>query len=73
MEMAAKTSKDQWWKYGRGGTVWKSITYDPKCSRVYVGTGNGCATVFSPFSASSATRELNAVEWLRLDFFPPVT
>jgi quinohemoprotein ethanol dehydrogenase len=41
MEMAAKTWTGEWWKMGGGGTVWDSMTYDPKFNRVYLGTGNG--------------------------------
>ncbi|NKF21472.1 PQQ-dependent dehydrogenase, methanol/ethanol family [Solimonas marina] len=41
MEMAAKTWKGQWWKYGGGGTAWNAITYDPKYNRIYIGAGNG--------------------------------
>jgi quinohemoprotein ethanol dehydrogenase len=41
MEMAAKTWRGQWWKYGGGGTVWNAITYDPEFNRIYIGTGNG--------------------------------
>ncbi|MGH8596064.1 MAG: PQQ-binding-like beta-propeller repeat protein, partial [Gammaproteobacteria bacterium] len=41
MEMAAKTWTGEWWKYGGGGTVWDSMTYDPKYNRLYLGTGNG--------------------------------
>jgi quinohemoprotein ethanol dehydrogenase len=41
MEMAAKTWKGEWWKYGGGGTAWNAMTYDPEFNRVYIGTGNG--------------------------------
>ncbi len=41
MKMAAQTWKGEWWKYGGGGTVWHSITYDAKYRRIYLGTGNG--------------------------------
>ena len=41
MEMAAKTWKGQWWKFGGGGTAWNAMTYDPDYNRVYIGTGNG--------------------------------
>jgi len=41
MEMAAKTWKGQWWKFGGGGTAWNALTYDPDYNRVYIGTGNG--------------------------------
>ncbi|MEZ5693689.1 MAG: PQQ-dependent dehydrogenase, methanol/ethanol family [Altererythrobacter sp.] len=40
MEKAAKTWGGEWWKMGGGGTVWDSITYDPKSGLVYFGTGN---------------------------------
>lgn len=41
MEMAAKTWKGEWWKYGGGGTAWNAMTYDPKYDTIYIGTGNG--------------------------------
>lgn len=41
MEMAAKTWKGEWWKYGGGGSVWHAMAYDAKYDRVYLGTGNG--------------------------------
>ena len=41
MDMAAKTWTGQWWKYGGGGSVWNSMTYDPQFNRIYLGTGNG--------------------------------
>src|SRR5688572_27659861 len=41
MEMAAKTWTGEWWKYGGGGTVWNTMTYDPEFNRLYLGTGNG--------------------------------
>jgi quinohemoprotein ethanol dehydrogenase len=40
MEAAAKTWSGKWWKLGGGGTVWDSITYDPKLNLVFFGTGN---------------------------------
>ncbi len=41
MEMAAKTWKGEWWKYGGGGTVWDGMAYDPDLDLLYIGTGNG--------------------------------
>lgn len=41
MEMAAKTWTGEWWKYGGGGTVWNTMTYDKEFNLVYIGTGNG--------------------------------
>ena len=41
MEMAAKTWYGEWWKFGGGGTVWNSMTYDPDFNVFYLGTGNG--------------------------------
>lgn len=41
MEMAAKTWKGEWWKFGGGATVWNAMAYDPKYNRIYIGTGNG--------------------------------
>ena len=41
MEMALKSWKGQWWKYGGGGTPWDGLAYDPAANLVYVGTGNG--------------------------------
>lgn len=40
-EMAAKTWAGEWWKYGGGGTVWNTFTYDPDTKTVFIGTGNG--------------------------------
>ena len=37
---AAKTWSGDFWKYGGGGTVWDSITYDPETDLVYFGTAN---------------------------------
>jgi quinohemoprotein ethanol dehydrogenase len=41
MEMASRTWKGEYWKFGGGGTVWHAITFDPKYNRIYLGTGNG--------------------------------
>ncbi|MBO9580565.1 MAG: PQQ-dependent dehydrogenase, methanol/ethanol family [Sphingobium sp.] len=41
MAMAAKTWSGNYWRLGGGGTVWDSITYDPKTGLLYFGTGNG--------------------------------
>jgi len=41
LKEAAGTWRGEWWKHGGGGTVWNSITYDPRYNRVYLGTGNG--------------------------------
>ncbi len=41
MAMAAQTWTGQWWRYGGGGTVWDSITFDAELDRVYIGVGNG--------------------------------
>jgi quinohemoprotein ethanol dehydrogenase len=41
MEKAAKTWSGDWWKYGGGGSVWDSLSYDPEANLIYVGTGNG--------------------------------
>ncbi len=40
LEAAAKTWAPDAWKNGGGGTVWDSITYDPKTDLVYFGTAN---------------------------------
>ncbi|WP_246449723.1 PQQ-dependent dehydrogenase, methanol/ethanol family [Qipengyuania soli] len=40
LEAAAKTWSGDFWKRGGGGTVWDSITYDPKTDLVYFGTAN---------------------------------
>jgi len=40
MDLAAKTWTGEWWKYGGGGNVWNSMTYDPEFNRLYLGTGN---------------------------------
>ena len=41
MEMAVRTWRGEWWKYGGGGTPWDGIAYDPELDLLYVGTGNG--------------------------------
>src|SRR5712672_3226516 len=41
MDNATKTWSGEYWKYGGGGSVWNSITYDPAFNRLYFGTGNG--------------------------------
>jgi len=40
LDAAAKTWSGDFWKLGGGGTVWDSITYDPKTDLVYFGTAN---------------------------------
>lgn len=40
LQAAARTWTGKWWELGGGGTVWDSITYDPKTNLVYFGTGN---------------------------------
>ena len=40
MSTAAKTWTGKWWTMGGGGTVWDSITYDPKTNLILFGTGN---------------------------------
>ena len=40
MAAAAKTWAGDWWTMGGGGTVWDSITYDPKTNLILFGTGN---------------------------------
>ncbi len=41
MEVAAKTWKGEWWKFGGGGTPWDAMAFDPDLNLLYVGTGNG--------------------------------
>ncbi|MGE4432324.1 MAG: PQQ-dependent dehydrogenase, methanol/ethanol family [Sphingobium sp.] len=41
MKVAAGTWAGQWWKYGGGGTVWNTFTYDPETNTIFLGTGNG--------------------------------
>lgn len=41
LEMAASTWSGEWWKYGGGGTVWDSFSFDPEANLLYFGTGNG--------------------------------
>lgn len=41
MKMAAKTWSGEWWRYGGGGTVWNTFTYDPGTNTIFLGTGNG--------------------------------
>jgi quinohemoprotein ethanol dehydrogenase len=40
MDQAAKTWTGEWWKFGGGGNVWNSMTFDPEFNRLYFGTGN---------------------------------
>ena len=40
LEAASKTWAPDAWKNGGGGTVWDSITYDPKTDLVFFGTAN---------------------------------
>jgi alcohol dehydrogenase (cytochrome c)/quinohemoprotein ethanol dehydrogenase len=40
MSAAARTWAGKWWTMGGGGTVWDSITYDPRTNLVLFGTGN---------------------------------
>jgi len=40
LEAAVKTWSGDFWKRGGGGTVWDSITYDPKTDLVFFGTAN---------------------------------
>jgi quinohemoprotein ethanol dehydrogenase len=40
MEKAAKTWTGKWWELGGGGSVWDSISYDPKLNLIYFGTAN---------------------------------
>ena len=41
MRIAAPTWHGEWWKYGGGGTVWDSMTFDPETNTLFVGVGNG--------------------------------
>jgi PQQ-dependent dehydrogenase (methanol/ethanol family) len=41
MQSAAETWTGEWWKYGGGGTVWDSMSYDPELNLLYIGVGNG--------------------------------
>ena len=41
LEKAAATWNGEWWKYGGGGTVWDSMSYDPQLDLLYIGVGNG--------------------------------
>jgi len=38
---AAASWTGEWWKFGGGGAVYHSMTYDAKYDRIYLGTGNG--------------------------------
>jgi quinohemoprotein ethanol dehydrogenase len=40
LSQALKSWTGEWWKYGGGGTVWDSMSYDPDLDLLYVGTGN---------------------------------
>lgn len=52
LENAAKTWAGEWWKFGGGGTVWDSITYDPTTNLVLFGTGNA-----EPWNPAASGRE----------------
>ncbi|PLK25740.1 PQQ-dependent dehydrogenase, methanol/ethanol family [Novosphingobium sp. TH158] len=52
MEKAARTWSGKWWELGGGGTVWDSITYDPRTNLVLFGTGNA-----EPWNPAAAGRE----------------
>ena len=52
LEAAAKTWAPDAWKNGGGGTVWDSITYDPKTDLIYFGTAN--AEPWNPNARGSA-------------------
>jgi quinohemoprotein ethanol dehydrogenase len=41
MEMAARTWKGEWWKFGGGGEPWNAFTYDAETDTLLIGTGNG--------------------------------
>ena len=41
MEIAAKTWKGEWWKFGGGGEPWNAFSYDPETNTILIGTGNG--------------------------------
>jgi PQQ-dependent dehydrogenase (methanol/ethanol family) len=40
LKQVLKSWTGEWWKYGGGGTVWDSMSYDPDLDLLYVGTGN---------------------------------
>ncbi len=40
LEAALQSWTGEWWKFGGGGTVWDSMSYDPDLDLLYVGTGN---------------------------------
>ncbi len=46
LQEAAKTWHGEWWKYGGGGTVWDSMSYDPELNLLYIGVGN--STPYDP-------------------------
>lgn len=41
MQMAARTWKGDWWKWGGGGEPWNAFSYDAQTDTVFIGTGNG--------------------------------
>ena len=55
LDAAAKTWAPDAWKQGGGGTVWDSITYDPKTELIYFGTGN--AEPWNPNARGAATKD----------------
>lgn len=52
MKKAAKTWAGKWWELGGGGTVWDSITYDPRTNLIFFGTGNA-----EPWNPAAARRQ----------------
>ncbi len=46
LKEAVKTWHGEWWKYGGGGTVWDSMSYDPELNLLYIGVGN--STPYNP-------------------------
>ncbi len=57
MEAAAETWGGEWWTLGGGGTVWDSITYDPRTGLVLFGTGNA-----EPWNPAANGRESGEVD-----------
>ena len=73
MAMAAKTWHGEWWKYGGGGTVWNSMTYDPDFNVFYLGVGNGAPWNRKIRSAGQGDNLFLRLPWWRWTPIPAPT
>jgi len=67
MARAAKNWSGEWWKLGGGGTVWDSISYDPKLNLIYFGTGNASPWNQGPSSAGRDALFLSSIVAINAD------